>query len=479
MGILSSVFDGFSPPPTESVRQSVFKKVLVANRGEIAVRVIRACKEMGIRTVAVYSEADESCLHVKLADEAVCIGPPPVAKSYLHIPAIISVAEMTNADAIHPGTGFLAENAHFAEVCRDCNITFIGPTPENIAMMGDKVAARATVAKAGIPLVPSGRRRRRGLRKLHQEIVENEEDALAIAREIGYPVMIKAAAGGGGRGIRAAHNDVSLVALFRTTRAEALAAFGRADVYIEKLVQNAQHIEFQVLGDRYGNVVHFGERDCSVQRKHQKLIEESPSAIDPKLREEMGRLVVRAARSIQYQNAGTMEFLVSENGEFFFLEMNTRIQVEHTVTECVVGEDLLKWQIRLAAGEKLPFDQKNIVLKGHAIECRINAEDPDRGFMPSPGTLTTYQTPGGPGIRVDSHAYPGYTVPPYYDSLLAKLIAYGANREEALARMRRALDEYVIGGIKTTIPFHRRVLDDKTFLSGRVGTNFLDRFGGT
>jgi acetyl-CoA carboxylase biotin carboxylase subunit len=455
----------------------VFKKVLIANRGEIAVRVIRACKEMGIRTVAVYSEADETCLHVKLADEALCIGPPPSAKSYLHIPAIISVAEMTNADAIHPGTGFLAENAHFAEVCRDCNITFIGPTPENIAMMGDKVKARQAVAKAGIPLVPSGRRRRRGFRKLQQEIVENEEDALAIAREIGYPVMIKAAAGGGGRGIRAAHNDVSLVALFRTTRAEALSAFGRADVYIEKLVQNAQHIEFQILGDRYGNLVHLGERDCSVQRKHQKLIEETPSTMDPKLRDEIGRLVVRAARSIQYQNAGTMEFLVSEDGEFFFLEMNTRIQVEHTVTEFVVGEDLLKWQIRLAAGEKLAFEQRNIEFRGHAIQCRINAEDPDRGFMPSPGTLTTYQTPGGPGIRVDSHAYPGYTVPPYYDSLIAKLIAFGASRDEALARMRRALDEYVIEGIKTTIPFHRRVLDDKNFLAGRVGTNFLDRFG--
>lgn len=454
----------------------MFKKVLIANRGEIAVRIIRACREMGIRTVALYSEADASCLHVKLADEAVCIGPPPSAKSYLHIPAIISVAEMTNADAIHPGVGFLAENAHFAEVCRDCNITFIGPTPENIALMGDKVGARQAVAKAGIPLVPSGRRRRRGLRKVQQEIVEDEEEALAIAREMGYPVMIKAAAGGGGRGIRAAHNDVSLVTLFRTTRAEALAAFGRADVYIEKLIQNAQHIEFQVLGDRYGNLIHLGERDCSVQRKHQKLIEETPSAIDPKLREEIGRLVVRAARSIQYQNAGTMEFLVSESGEFYFLEMNTRLQVEHTVTECVTGEDLVKWQIRIAAGEKLTLDQRDVILRGHAIQCRINAEDPDRDFMPSPGTLTVYQVPGGPGIRVDSHAYSGYTVPPYYDSLLAKLIAYGAHREEALARMRRALDEYVIEGIKTTIPFHRRMLDEKTFLSGRVSTNFLERW---
>ncbi|MBM3213505.1 acetyl-CoA carboxylase biotin carboxylase subunit [Candidatus Poribacteria bacterium] len=455
----------------------MFKKVLIANRGEIALRVIRACREMGIRTVAVFSQADADSLHVRHADESVCIGPAPSPKSYLNVPSIIAAAEVTNADAIHPGTGFLAESAHFAEVCRECKIAFIGPSVENIATMGDKVQARQSVGKAGIPLVPSGRRRRRGLRSHQHELADTEDEALAIAREIGYPVMIKAAAGGGGRGIRAAHNDVSLVALFRTTRAEAKAAFGREDVYIEKLVQDARHIEFQVMGDQHGNIIHFGERDCSIQRKHQKLVEETPSNIDPKVRDEIGRLVLRAARAIHYENAGTMEFLVTDDGEFYFLEMNTRIQVEHTITEQVCGEDLVKWQIRVAAGERLTLEQKNVTLKGHAIQCRINAEDPDKGFMPTPGRIVTYQTPGGPGVRIDSHAFAGYLIPPYYDSLISKLVTFGATREEAIARMRRALDEYTIAGVKTTIPFHRRVMDDTDFLAGCVHTSFVERLG--
>ena len=456
----------------------MFKRVLVANRGEIAVRIMRACAEMGIRTVAVYSEADKECLHVQYADSAVCIGPPSPAKSYLNIPAIISAAEVTNADAIHPGSGFLAENGQFAEACRECRITFIGPTVENIQTMGDKVVARQAVEKVGLPLVPSGkRRRRRRSRDDMREVVSTEEEALTLAREIGYPVMIKAVAGGGGRGMRAAHNDVSLVALFRTTRAEAEASFGSPEVYIEKLVQNARHIEFQVLADQSGNVVHLGERDCSIQRKHQKLVEEGPSSIEQKLRDDIGRHVVRAAKALNYESAGTMEFLVDDDGSYYFLEMNTRIQVEHTVTEAITGLDLLKWQIRIAAGEKLDFDQKDVAIQGHAIECRINAEDPARGFAPSPGTLTKYQVPGGPGIRVDSHAYPGYTVPPYYDSLLAKLIAYGRDREEAICRMRRALAEYRIEGIHTTIPFHRRVMDDPTFHSGKITTSYLESLG--
>ncbi|MDA1191543.1 MAG: acetyl-CoA carboxylase biotin carboxylase subunit [Candidatus Poribacteria bacterium] len=458
----------------------MFKKVLIANRGEIAVRIIRACREMGIRTVAVYSEADRESMHVQIADESVCIGPPSPSKSYLQIPAIISAAEVTNADAIHPGAGFLAENAPFAEACADCHITFIGPTVQNIRTMGDKVDARNTAERAGVPLVPTGgrRRRRRYRRRPEEEVVSTEEEALQIAQEIGYPVMIKATAGGGGRGMRAAHNDVSLIALFKTTRAEAEAAFGNGNVYIEKLVENARHIEFQVLADQHGTIVHLGERDCSIQRKHQKLVEEAPSMLDPKLREDIGRHVLRCAKHINYQSAGTMEFLVDDAGNFYFLEMNTRIQVEHTITEEVTGIDILQWMIRIAAGEKLPFDQRRIEWRGHAIECRINAEDPKRGFSPSPGKLEIYRPPGGPGIRVDSHAYQGYTVPPFYDSLLAKLIATGDDRPQAIARMRRALDEYKIEGIQTTIPFHRRVMDDPSFLSGKVHTNFIESFGG-
>ena len=452
----------------------MFKKVLIANRGEIAVRIIRACRELGVQTVAVYSDADRDSLHVELADEQVCIGPHQPMKSYLNIPAVISAAEVTNADAIHPGAGFLAENAQFAEACEDCRIIFVGPTADNIRTMGDKVDARKAVVKSGVPLVPSSSRRRRRSRRAVQEVVESEEEALAIARDIGYPVMIKAAAGGGGRGMRAAHNDVSLVALFRTTRAEAEAAFGKADVYIEKLIQHAKHIEFQVLADKHGNVVHLGERDCSIQRKHQKLVEETPSLLDDKCRDEMARHVIRAARAIGYQSVGTIEFLVEDDGSHYFLEMNTRIQVEHTITEMVTGLDLVKWQLRVAAGEKLDFDQRDVRINGHAIECRVNAEDPAQGFAPSPGKLTGYRVPGGPGVRVDSHAYPGYTVPPFYDSLLAKLCTHGDTREEAITRMRRALDEYVIEGIHTTIPFHRRVMADPAFVAGHVHTDFLE-----
>lgn len=449
----------------------MFNKVLIANRGEIAVRIIRACKELGIKTVAVYSTADRDSLHVRYADEAVCIGPPPPSESYLNIPNIIAAAEITDADAIHPGYGFLAENPSFAEVCEECKITFIGPTSRNIALMGDKVRAKEAMAKAGLKLLPgsrSGFRRRR-------MVVRDEEEAVRIARQIGYPVAVKAVAGGGGRGIRIAHNDVTLVNVFRTAQAEAQAAFGNPNLYIEKWIENARHIEFQVLADKHGNIVVLGERECSIQRKHQKLLEEAPSpALAPKKRERMVEAIIKAMRSIKYVNAGTLEFLMDEDGELYFIEMNTRIQVEHPVTEMVAGVDIVKEQILIAAGERLDLRQEDVELRGHAIECRINAEDPYSNFSPSPGRITLFHPPGGPGIRLDTHIYTGYEIPPYYDSLVAKLIAHGRDRSESIARMRRALDEMRIEGIKTTVPLHKKILEDERFLQGRTFTNFLD-----
>lgn len=442
-----------------------FNKILVANRGEIAVRIMRTCREMGIRTLAVYSSADRDSMHVQYADEAICIGPATKAESYLSLPNIISAADITNADAIHPGTGFLAEIPHFAEACRDHNITFIGPSPENIEKMGDKIKARQMMSRE-LKLIPGSK-----------GIVRNEKEALKIAYKLGYPVIIKSAAGGGGLGIREAHNDASLVNSFRIVQGEAKSAFGRSDVYIEKLMERARHIEFQILADNFGNVVYLGERDCSLQRRNQKLIEEAPaSALDPKTREEIGKSVIKAVKSIKYSNAGTVEFLMMPDGEFYFMEMNTRIQVEHTITEAITGMDLIREQIRIAAGEKLGYRQGDIQLSGHAIECRINAEDPENNFMPSPGTITEFHAPGGQGVRVDSHIYTGYQVPPFYDSLLAKLITHGATRDEAILRMKRALSEFTISGVKTTIPFHKRVMEDERFHQGEVYVDFLNSF---
>ncbi|MGH7362118.1 MAG: acetyl-CoA carboxylase biotin carboxylase subunit [Candidatus Methylomirabilales bacterium] len=442
----------------------MFQKILIANRGEIALRVIRACREMGIRSVAIYSEGDRDSLHVALADEAVCIGPPESAQSYLNIPRIMSAAEISKADAIHPGYGFLAENSHFAEVCQACKVTFIGPGPESIRLMGDKAQARQTVAAAGVPVVQGS-----------ALTVGSPEEARAVAAEIGYPVIIKATAGGGGRGMRIVRAEEDLAKALQTAQGEAGAAFGNPAVYIERYVRNPRHVEFQILADAHGQVLHLGERDCSIQRRHQKLIEESPSpAMTPALREAMGEAAVASARAVGYVNAGTIEFLLDEDGRFTFMEMNTRIQVEHPVTEEVVGLDLVKLQVRIAAGGHLPYRQEEVVLRGHAIECRVNAEDPEE-FLPSPGKITTLRLPGGPGVRVDTHAYAGYTVPPYYDSLLAKLIVRGQDRAEALSRMRRALQEFIIQGVKTTIPFHLRVMDHPDFVKGAVSTNFLDR----
>jgi acetyl-CoA carboxylase biotin carboxylase subunit len=442
----------------------MFQKILIANRGEIALRVIRACREMGIRSVAIYSEGDRDSLHVALADEAVCIGPPESAQSYLNIPRVMSAVEISKADAIHPGYGFLAENSHFAEVCQACKVTFIGPGPESIRLMGDKAQARQTVAAAGVPVVQGS-----------ALTVGSPEEARAMAAEIGYPVIIKATAGGGGRGMRIVRAEEDLAKALQTAQGEAAAAFGNPAVYIERYVRNPRHVEFQILADAHGQVLHLGERDCSIQRRHQKLIEESPSpAMTPALREAMGEAAVASARAVGYVNAGTIEFLLDEDGRFYFMEMNTRIQVEHPVTEEVVGLDLVKLQVRIAAGEHLPFRQEEVVLRGHAIECRVNAEDPEE-FLPSPGKITTLRLPGGPGVRVDTHAYAGYTVPPYYDSLLAKLIVRGQDRAEALSRMRRALQEFIIQGVKTTIPFHLRVMDHPDFVKGAVSTNFLDR----
>jgi acetyl-CoA carboxylase biotin carboxylase subunit len=443
----------------------VFSKVLVANRNEIAVRVIRACRELGVRTVAVFSSADRNALHVKLADEAICIGPPASKDSYLNIAAILSAAEVSDAEAIHPGYGFLSENPAFAEVCESSGITFIGPTSENMRLMGSKIAARETVTRAGVPILPGAR-----------GAVRTEEEAIKIARDIGFPVIIKASAGGGGRGMKVVHSSASLVNAFLTAQSEAMAAFGNPDVYVEKYVRRPRHVEIQILADNHGNVIHLGERDCSIQRRHQKIVEEGPSpAMTPKLRERMGTAAVRAAKSVGYQNVGTVEFLLDESGDFYFMEMNTRIQVEHPVTESITGLDLVKEQIRAADGEKLTLRQKDVQIRGHAIEVRINAEDPEK-FTPSPGRITAYHAPGGLGIRVESAAYQDYTVVPYYDSLIGKLICYGSTRAEAIARMRSALNEYVIEGIKTTIPLHQRIMGDAEFIKGQVDTGFLERF---
>jgi len=443
----------------------LFKKILIANRGEIALRIIRACKELDIATVAVYSEADKNSLHVKYADEAFCIGPAPTNKSYLNIPNIISAALVSGVDAIHPGYGFLAENAYFAEICETHEIKFIGPTPLTIEKMGDKAVARDTVKAVGVPIVPGV-----------EGTINSDEQALAVAKEIGYPVIIKASAGGGGRGMRVAQNNQDLLKEWKAAQREAEAAFGNGEVYIEKYIEEPRHIEFQILADSHGTVVHLGERDCSIQRRHQKVIEESPSvALTPELREKMGQAAVNAAKSVNYNSAGTVEFLLDKYGNFYFIEMNTRIQVEHPVTEMVTGLDLIKEQIRVAAGEELGYTQKDIQIEGWAIECRINAEDPAKNFMPSPGQITVYEAPGGPGIRIDSIVYPGYTITPYYDSMVAKIIAWGKDREEAIKRMLRALDEYNIEGVKTTIPFQKKVLNNAFFRKGEFYTNFIQR----
>ncbi len=443
----------------------MFKKVLIANRGEIALRVIRACRELGIETVAVYSEADRESLHVRFADDDVCIGPPPSRLSYLRIPNLIAAAEITGADAIHPGYGFLAESAEFAETCEASNITFIGPTAEQIRLMGDKAAARHLVTELGIPVVPGSK-----------GAVEDADAAVKVAEELGYPVIIKAAAGGGGKGMRVARDAATFPQAFSLARNEALAAFGSAEVYIEKYLDRPRHIEIQVMGDRNGKVVHLCERDCSVQRRHQKVVEEAPSpALDQKMRERMGEAAVKAASRINYVGAGTVEFLLDPDGHFYFMEMNTRIQVEHPVTEMVTNFDLVKEQIRVAAGERVQLQLKGNRVRGHAIECRVNAEDPFRNFQPSPGTITAFHPPGGPGVRVDTHIYAGYTVPPYYDSLIAKVIVHGRDRREALARMHQALDSFIVEGITTNIPFLQRVISHPEFEAGNVDTKFLER----
>ncbi len=444
----------------------MIQKILIANRGEIALRIVRACRELGIKTLAVYSEADVQSLHVQLADEAICIGGPKSTESYLRAERIISAAEIADVDAIHPGYGFLSENSKFAEQCESCNIKFIGPKSSSIKIMGDKAVARETVRKAGVPTVPGS-----------DGPIESEASAVKIGRKVGYPIIIKAVAGGGGRGMRIAHNDVSLAKEYHIAQAEADKAFGDGSVYIEKYVQNPRHIEFQILADSHGKVIHLGERDCSVQRRHQKLIEESPSPfLTSDLRKKIGKAAIRAAEAAHYENAGTVEFIVDSRGEFYFIEMNTRIQVEHPVTEEVTGLDLIKEQIRIAAGEKLNLDQKDIEFRGHAIECRINAEDPARNFTPSPGTIGLYYAPGGHGVRVDSHVYSGYTIPPYYDSLIGKLVAHGNDRKMALERMYRALSEYLIRGIKTTIPLHKAILSDPAFIAGKATTAYLEEF---
>lgn len=442
----------------------MFHKILIANRGEIALRIIRACKELGIKTVAVHSDVDGESLHVKLADESICIGPAASGASYLNIKAIISAAEVTDAEAIHPGYGFLAENAEFAEICEECGITFIGPTPENMRLMGDKIRARQTVTKAGVPILPGS-----------TEGVGTIEEARKIADEIGYPVIIKATAGGGGRGMKVVHSPGSLANAFAAARSEAQAGFGNPEVYIEKFCQNPRHVEVQILADKHGNVVHLGERDCSIQRRHQKLLEEAPCPVlTEKQRRHMGECAVAAAKSVNYSSVGTMEFLLDSNGDFYFMEMNTRVQVEHPVTEMVTGVDIIKEQIRSAAGLPLTYKQSDIQIRGHAIECRINAEHPFK-FIPSPGMIDGYHTPGGLGVRVDSAVYDQYTVLPHYDSMVAKLIVHADTRDEAIRRMARALDEYIIGGIRTTIQLHKRIMQNKEFKEGAVDTGFMER----
>ncbi|MBO9315736.1 MAG: acetyl-CoA carboxylase biotin carboxylase subunit [Chloroflexus sp.] len=441
----------------------MIRKVLVANRGEIAVRIIRACQELGIRTVAAYSTADRDSLAVRLADEAVCIGPPPPAKSYLNAPALISAALVSGCDAIHPGYGFLSENPYFAEMCADCKLTFIGPPPEPIRLMGDKAIGRETMRKAGVPTVPGSDGEVRSL-----------EEAIDIARQIGYPVLLKPSGGGGGRGMRVAYDESDLQRAFPTARAEAEAAFGNGALLLEKYLTRVRHVEIQVLADQYGNAIHLGERDCSAQRRHQKIVEEAPSpAVTPELRARMGADAVRGITAIGYVNAGTLEFLLDEDGNYYFIEMNTRIQVEHPVTEQVTGIDLVRWQLLIASGERLTLRQEDIKITRHAIECRINAEDPERDFLPASGEVEFYLPPGGPGVRVDSHLYPGYKPPGNYDSLLAKIITVGDTREEALNRMRRALHECVITGIKTTIPFQLALIDDPEFRAGRIHTGYV------
>jgi acetyl-CoA carboxylase biotin carboxylase subunit len=450
----------WNPPPVNKL----FDKVLIANRGEIAVRIIRACREMGIRTAAVFSEADRGSRHVELADEAFCIGPAPSRDSYLNIPNIMSTAELLGVDAIHPGYGFLAENPHFAEICHDAQITFIGPSPQAIAKMGDKSAARQMMRKAGIPIIPGS-----------PGPVRDEAAAFATGREIGFPLLIKAAAGGGGRGMRVVHSSEDMRRALDAAQQEAEAAFGRGDVYIEKYLEQPRHVEVQILADGRGTVIALGERDCSVQRRHQKLIEESPSAgVSARLRRSLLRSAVRAAEVAGYTNAGTVEFLVDGGEHYYFMEMNTRIQVEHPVTEMVTGVDLVKEQIRIAAGQRLTLPRE-VEARGHAIECRVNAEDPARDFLPSAGQITVFIPPGGPGIRVDTHAFAGYTIPANYDSLIAKVIAWGRDRDEAIARMQRALGEFEVGGVRTTIPFHLEVLDNAFFRRGEVYVNFVQR----
>lgn len=443
----------------------MFNKILIANRGEIALRIIRACKEMGIKTVIAYSQADEDSLPVRLADQAVCIGSAPSSASYLLIERIISVGEICDVDAIHPGYGFLSENAHFAEVCKSCNITFIGPGAEQMRAMGDKSNARETMRKAGVPVTPGS-----------HGVINTEEEALKEAHALKYPVIVKASAGGGGRGMRIAHNDPSLIQGFHAAKTEAERAFGDGEVYIEKYIENPRHIEVQILADSYGNVLHLGERDCSLQRRHQKLIEESPSpALSASLRKKMGEAAVKAAKAAKYVSAGTIEFLLGPNDQFYFMEMNTRVQVEHPVTEMITGVDIIKEQIRIAAGEKLSLTQKNVEFRGHAIECRINAENPYNNFSPCPGRIEFYNAPGGPGVRVDSHAYNGYRIPPHYDSMIGKLIVHGDTRAEAIAKCRRALSEYFIEGVKTTIPFEQFIIDTRGFIEGHYDTGFIER----